>query len=91
MHYIYILNCDNAFFYTGITDNLERRLQQHKNGESNFTKRYFSIELVYSEEYSDRKEAENREIQLKGWSHAKKKALIDGEVEQLQRLSQSKS
>ncbi len=72
-----------------MTDNLERRVLQHKNKYSTFTKKFSHIEPVYSEKFFTRNEAENREKQLKGWSVAKKKALIAGDKELLVKLSKS--
>ena len=89
MWYLYILFCNQKTFYIGITDNIEKRLKQHKNKESFYTKKFFDIELVYTEEYIKRSNAENREKQLKKWSIAKKKALIIGDRELLKKLSKS--
>lgn len=91
VYYLYILFCDKAFFYVGVTSDLKRRLRDHKSGFSSHTKRYKAIELVYKEEYSVRSVAEEREKQIKGWSRAKKKALISGNIDKLQGLSRSKS
>lgn len=66
---------------------MERRLVQHKRKESFYTKKFFQIELVYKEEYTNRFQAEQRELQLKKWSIAKKKALIAGDKELLIKLS----
>jgi len=91
MYYLYIIICDKAFFYTGITQELGKRVKEHKSGFSPYTKRYKSVELVYSEILNTRLKAEKREKQIKGWSREKKKALIEGNVNQLQKLSKSKS
>jgi predicted GIY-YIG superfamily endonuclease len=87
--FVYILLCDNRKFYVGITDDLERRLGQHRRGYSPYTKQFSIIELVYSEKYSSRAKAEFREKQIKGWSIAKKKALISGDKGLLVKLSKS--
>ena len=87
--HIYILFCNQKTYYVGITDNVERRLDEHSRGYSNFTKKFSDIRLVYTESYSTRQEAEARERQLKGWSVAKKKALIAGEFVRLKTLSKS--
>lgn len=84
---LYILFCDQKTFYIGITDNLERRFTQHKNKESFFTKKFSDLRLVYTERFNKRIEAEKREKQLKGWSVAKKKALIEKDKEKLIKLS----
>lgn len=91
MYYLYILLCDKAFFYIGLTTNLSKRIIDHKSGYSSHTKRYKFIELVYSEPYKTRLEAEKRETQIKGWSNSKKKALIEDNFEDLRKLSKGKS
>ena len=90
MYYVYILQCDQSF-YVGLTDNLERRIFQHQSKQSPHTKRYSKIECVYEEKFNTRFGAENREQQLKGWSKAKKEALINGEKKKLIGLSRNKS
>lgn len=87
MWYLYILLCDQKTFYVGITDNLNRRITQHKRRESFFTKKFSEIDLKYTETYSKRVLAEKRERQVKGWSVAKKKALINSDIELLKNLS----
>ncbi len=89
MYYLYILECDDAFLYVGITKDVERRLAQHRSKYSPHTKRYKKLELVHTEEFVTRADAEHRERQLKGWSRAKKKALIEQDFEKLTFLSQS--
>ena len=82
MYYIYILRTSSNTLYVGQTNNLERRLKEHKNKSSKSAKyiRYFSsFNLVYSEQYLTRKEAMEREIQLKKWPKVKKEALIKGD------------
>ena len=84
--FVYILLCDNKSYYVGITHNLNQRLLSHKSGSNIATKEYKNIELLYNEPYKTRSEAENREKQLKGWIVAKKKALIEGDIELLKLL-----
>lgn len=89
---MYILKCSNGNYYTGSTNNLELRLQQHKNGEgSNYTKKYLPVELVYFEEYQRIDIAFYREKQIQGWSRKKKKALINGIENNLHKLSECKN
>ncbi len=87
---VYILFCDQKTFYVGVTDNIERRLTQHKRRESFYTKKFSDIKLVYKEEYQKRIVAEKREKQIKKWSIAKKKALINSDKELLKKLSKSR-
>ena len=79
MFYVYILRTSSNTLYIGQTNNLERRLKEHRDKSSKSAKyiRYFSgFALVYSEKYLTRKEAMKREAQLKRWSRSKKEALI---------------
>lgn len=79
MFFVYILRTSSNTLYTGQTNNLEKRLKEHISKSSKSAKyvRYFdSVELVYSEKYSTRKEAMEREAQLKKWPKAKKETLI---------------
>lgn len=63
--------------YIGVTNNLERRIYEHKNDLIfGFTKQYQCHKLIYLEEYSDIEQAIQREKQLKGWSRVKKESLI---------------
>ncbi|MBI2591159.1 MAG: GIY-YIG nuclease family protein [Candidatus Brennerbacteria bacterium] len=86
---VYILFCDQKTFYIGITSNLNKRLKEHKSGYSSYTKKFSEIKLVYQEKYPKKSIAEKRENQLKGWSIAKKKALIAGNKDLLIKLSKS--
>jgi len=79
-HFTYILLCDQKTFYVGITDDLRRRLLEHNNKKSFFTKKFSEIRLVYCEKYKNKIEAAKREKQLKGWSRAKKQMLLDGKL-----------
>jgi len=80
MWFVYLLFCDEKTFYIGITNDLVKRLREHKNKESFFTKKFSQIKLVYCKKYKFRKEAADRERQLKGWSRAKKQMLIQGKL-----------
>ena len=78
-YYVYILtNWNNRVLYIGMTNNLERRLYEHKNElADSFTKRYHVHKLVYFEVTTDVRAAIEREKQLKGWTRAKKEGLIE--------------
>ena len=76
--FMYILLCADGSYYTGSTTDLERRLEQHQNGEgANHTKKRLPVSLLYYEEYSRIDEAFYREKQVQGWSRKKKEALIE--------------
>ena len=78
MYYVYILtNNSHHTLYIGVTNNLERRLYEHKSELlDGFTKQYHLHKLVYYEETGDVNAAIAREKQLKGWTRKKKDALI---------------
>ena len=79
MYYVYILASKaNAMLYIGVTNNLARRLREHKNGEiEGFTKTYGIYKLVFFEEFSDINDAIACEKRLKRWTRAKKNALVE--------------
>jgi putative endonuclease len=88
---MYILECVDGSYYAGSTVDLERRLQEHNNFRgANYTKKAHPVKLVYFEEYERIGEAFYREKQIQGWSHAKKKALVEGRHEKLPGLSKKK-
>ena len=76
--YVYIMTNVARTLYVGITNNIERRVWEHKQGlMEGFTKQYGLTQLVYLAETNDVREAIAREKQLKGWKRAKKVALIE--------------
>ncbi len=86
--YMYILECADGTYYTGSTKDLDKRLWEHENFlGANYTKKKYPLKLVYYEEYSVISAAFYREKQIQGWSHAKKKALIEGKNEDLKLLA----
>jgi putative endonuclease len=77
-YYVYILTNKSGTLYVGVTNNLERRVYEHKNHlVEGFTKKYKIHKLVYYEDTSDINEAIIREKQLKGWLRRKKIELIE--------------
>ncbi len=75
--YVYILKCRDRSYYTGHTDDLEKRLSEHKLGTMGcYTFKRRPVELVYFQEFVTRDEAFNAERMIKGWSRKKKEALI---------------
>ena len=84
----YLLHCNAGRFYVGHTDNLERRMAQHETGAlPGFTRAYLPVALVWSQEFHTRDEAREMEKRLKGWSRAKKLALIRGDWADISRLA----
>ena len=82
--YVYILRCADESYYTGHTEDLEFRLAEHESGHiPGYTHRCRPVKLVFAEEFSTRIEALESERQIKGWSRAKKEALIARDWESL--------
>lgn len=79
MYYVYILTSKtNSVLYIGVTNDLRRRLYEHKNELiEGFTKKYHVHKLVYFEKYSEINDAIAREKQLKRWIRAKKNSLVE--------------
>lgn len=76
-YFVYILTNKSNTLYIGITNNLNRRIYEHKKGLiSGFTNRYNLYKLIYFEEYKSSLDAIRREKQLKTWRRTKKIALI---------------
>src|SRR5688572_9748223 len=73
----YILHCSDGSYYTGHTDDLDRRVAQHQHGEiPGYTQTRRPLQLIWSESFGTREEAISAEFQVKNWSRAKKEALI---------------
>ena len=79
MYYVYILtNKTNRVLYIGVTNNLQRRMFEHKNEKiEGFTKRYHLYKLVFFEKFTDINDAIACEKRLKHWTRAKKNALVE--------------
>ena len=77
-YFVYIMTNRSRTLYTGITNDLERRVYEHrKKLVPGFTMKYNTTQLVHWEETKDVQEAISRETQIKGWTRAKKIALIE--------------
>lgn len=91
--WIYMLRCADGSYYTGHTDNLDRRIAQHESGAIircyTFNRR--PVSLVFSQEFESREEALSFERQIKGWSRRKKEALVRGDWDDIARLARSKA
>jgi putative endonuclease len=90
---VYILECSDGSYYTGVTNDLERRLWEHNTGfhVGCYTESRRPVTLKYYETTHDIKQAIMREKQLKGWSRKKKEALFKEDWDELKRLSTSRS
>jgi putative endonuclease len=83
---MYILECSDGSYYTGSTRDLERRMQEHNDGSyaDGYTESRRPVRLAYCEEFDRIDDAWARERQVHGWSRAKKRALVEGRVSDLQ-------
>jgi predicted GIY-YIG superfamily endonuclease len=87
----YMLHCRGGYFYVGHTDDLERRMDQHARSTiPGFVRDHWPAELVWSAEFPTRCEALAMERRLKGWSRAKKLALIRGDWDRISDLAKGK-
>jgi putative endonuclease len=76
-YYVYIVTNKSWTLYTGVTNDLTRRLWEHKRGTvKGFTSRYRIGKLIYYETFGDIRDAIAREKQIKGWTRARKMALV---------------
>jgi putative endonuclease len=79
-YYVYMMSSQSRTLYVGVTDNIIRRVAEHKSGEiEGFTRRYHIDRLVYVESFASVTDAIAREKQIKRWRRAKKLALIGRE------------
>jgi predicted GIY-YIG superfamily endonuclease len=90
--WVYILQCSDGSDYTGHTDNLEARLDQHASGSipSCYTYKRRPFTLAFSQACETRQEALSAERQIKGWGRSKKSAMIRGDWTEVSRLAQSR-
>lgn len=76
-YFIYIIKCSDNSYYTGSTDNLEKRVYEHNFGKfKGYTSNRLPVKLVFSQKFKDPKEAISAERRIKGWSR-KKEGSID--------------
>jgi len=91
--FVYILHCSDGSYYTGHSDNLERRIHEHQAGaiSSCYTFKRRPLQLVFSQDFPTREEALSAEQQIKGWSRKKKEAMMRGDWAEVPRLARSSS
>ena len=84
--FVYILKCKNESLYTGITKDVEKRLEKHARGKGgSYTKAFGADKIVYREKYLTKNEALKREVQIKRWPRKKKLVLISGDMQLLKK------
>ncbi len=92
-YHVYILKCSDKSYYTGVTNDVERRLHEHQTGvnQTAYTHNRRPVELVFSEYFLDINQAIAFEKQVKGWSRKKKEAIIEDNWDNLKELSACKN
>ncbi|MGE0668048.1 MAG: GIY-YIG nuclease family protein [Sphingomonadales bacterium] len=90
--WVYILKCADDTYYTGHTDDIDKRLGEHIYGHfpDAYTYKRRPVELVFSQEFPTRWEAQETEKRAKGWSRRKKEVLMASNWEELSRLAKRK-
>ncbi|NAS11413.1 GIY-YIG nuclease family protein [Poritiphilus flavus] len=92
-YYIYILECADGLSYTGVTNDINRRLKEHEAGlnQSCFTYKRRPVTLLFSQEFNNIDQAISFEKKLKKWSSQKKKALAHEDFDLLQTLAECRN
>ena len=92
-YYVYILKCSDGSYYTGITNDIEKRFSEHQSGlkKESYTFKRRPLLLKFYQEFNDVIQAIYFEKKIKGWSRAKKEALINGNFDILQMLSECRN
>lgn len=92
-YYVYILKCSDSLTYTGITNNISRRFEEHQKGlnKNCFTYKRRPLKLIFQQEFNDVEQAIYFEKKIKNWSANKKFALAKGEFDLLQILSECRN
>lgn len=92
-YFVYILKCADNSYYTGVTNNLDRRLYEHSNSRNpdSYTSKRLPVELVFHHVFYSPMQAISFEKQVKGWSRKKKEALINDNWELLHGLAECKN
>jgi tRNA/rRNA methyltransferase len=89
--YTYLLRCADGHYYCGHTDDLDARIAQHQAGAMpGYTQKRRPVQLIWADRFPDRDSAFAAERQIKGWSRAKKEALVRGDWEALRELAKRK-
>lgn len=92
LFHCYLLRCADGSYYAGHTDDLPRRMAEHRSGAcTGYTYRRRPVELVWSDSFQTRDEARDAERQVKGWSRAKKEALVAGDWARVSALARCRS
>ena len=93
LYYVYILKCSDNLLYTGITNDISRRLEEHNSGvdKSSFTFKRRPVEVIFHQEFSDVNQAIWFEKKIKKWSAQKKRALANEDEMLLKLLAECRN
>jgi putative endonuclease len=91
-YFVYIVECSDKFYYTGVTNDVERRVWEHNEGihPKSFTYKRRPVVLRYFQRFININDAIAWEKQIKGWSRRKKEALFNEDWNEIVRLSSLK-
>ena len=92
-YFVYIVECSDKSYYTGVTNDLDRRLWEHNSGvnQLSYTFKRRPVSLKFSQWFQDINQAIEFEKQVKGWSRKKNEALFIEDWEEIKRLAKSKT
>ena len=83
MHYTYIIVCSDGYYYTGYTNNVEKRIKKHNNNKgAKYTRGRTPVKLKYQESYNSKSKAMQREYEIKQMTRTQKQELIDSHKNQ---------
>jgi putative endonuclease len=89
-YFVYIVRCKDSSYYTGVTNSLQRRINEHNDGinKNSYTNSRIPVDLVWCQTFNDPDNAIQKEKQIKGWSRKKKEALINTDWGELPKLAE---
>ncbi len=92
-YYVYIIECSDGLLYTGLTNDIARRFQEHQDGKNRnaFTFKRRPLRLIFHQEFNDVKQAIYFEKRIKRWSAIKKRALSNSDNSMLQILAECRN
>ena len=92
-YYVYILKCSDNSYYTGVTNDLDRRMVEHQEGlnKTAYTHSRRPVKLEFYTDFQNVNQAIDFEKQVKGWSRKKKEAIIQDNWDQLKPLAECKN
>ncbi len=92
-YFVYILKCSDGLTYTGFSNNISRRIEEHQNGlnKNCFTFKRRPLELIFCQEFNEVNQAIYFEKKIKNWSNKKKMALANGDFDMLQILAECRN